>query len=60
VTTLGILQRIFSTVELDFNQWATCARIALSLLVVEELIKLFLRRGASASDKTTAQPAMVV
>jgi P-type Ca2+ transporter type 2C len=60
VTTLGILQRIFSTVELGFNQWATCAGIALSLLVVEELIKLFLRRGASASDKTPAQPAMVV
>jgi Ca2+-transporting ATPase len=60
VTTLGILQRIFSTVELGFNQWATCAGIALSLLVVEELIKLFLRRGASASDMTPAQPAMVV
>ena len=58
VTTLGILQRIFSTVELGFNQWVICAGIALSLLVVEELIKLFLRRRRSAPEKTQAQPAM--
>ncbi len=58
VTTLGILQRIFSTVELGFNQWAICAGIALSLLVVEELIKLVLRRRKSVSEKTPAQPAM--
>ena len=60
VTTLGILQRIFSTVELGFNQWAICAGIALSLLVVEELIKLFLRRGKSVLEKTPAQPAVAV
>jgi Ca2+-transporting ATPase len=48
VTMLGFLQRIFSTVELGFNQWAICVGIALSLLVVVELIKLFLRRGAAA------------
>jgi Ca2+-transporting ATPase len=48
VTMLGFLQRIFSTVELGFNQWAICVGIALSLLVVEELIKLFLRRGTAA------------
>ncbi len=47
VTMLGFLQRIFSTVELGFNQWAICVAIALSLLVVEELIKLFLRRRAA-------------
>ena len=58
VTTLGILQRIFSTVELGFNQWVICAGIALSLLVVEELIKLFLRRRKSVPEKTPAQPAM--
>jgi P-type Ca2+ transporter type 2C len=54
VTMLGFLQRIFSTVELGFNQWAICVGIALSLLVVEELIKLFLRRGASASETALA------
>jgi P-type Ca2+ transporter type 2C len=60
VTTLGILQRIFSTVELGFNQWAICIGIALSLLAVEELIKLFLRRGKSVPEKTPAQPAIAV
>jgi Ca2+-transporting ATPase len=44
VTALPFLQRIFTTVELSLAQWATCAGIALSLLVVEELIKLVLRR----------------
>jgi Ca2+-transporting ATPase len=51
VTMLGFLQRIFSTVELGFNQWAICVGIALSLLVVEEVIKLFLRRGAATRDQ---------
>jgi P-type Ca2+ transporter type 2C len=54
VTMLGFLQRIFSTVELGFNQWAICVGIALSLLVVEELIKLFLRRRASAPEAAVA------
>ena len=60
VTTLGFLQRIFSTVELGFNQWAICAGIALSLLVVEELIKLSMRGRAAAPEKATAQPATAV
>jgi len=60
VTTIGFLQRIFSTVELGFNQWAICAGIALSLLVVEELIKVFLRRRVSAVEPAPAQPAMAV
>lgn len=59
VTTLGFLQRIFSTVELGFNQWAICIGIALSLLVVEELIKLFLRQRSAAQPSVPAQPAMV-
>ena len=60
VTMLGFLQRIFSTVELGFNQWAICAGIALSLLVVEELIKLSMRGRAAAPEKATAQPATAV
>jgi Ca2+-transporting ATPase len=49
VTTIGFLQRIFSTVDLSLSQWAICAGIALTLLVVEEVIKLFLRRRRVAS-----------
>ena len=38
-------KRIFDTTGLSFNQWCICIGIAASLLVVEETIKLFLRRG---------------
>jgi P-type Ca2+ transporter type 2C len=44
VTTIGFLQRIFHTVELSFAQWSICIGIAASLVVVEELIKLVIRR----------------
>jgi len=49
VTGMGFLQRIFDTVSLTFNQWSACSAIALSLLVVEELIKLVLRRRSAAN-----------
>jgi Ca2+-transporting ATPase len=60
VTALELLQRIFTTVNLGFNQWAICVGIALSLLVVEELIKLSLRGKAAAPEKVPAQPATAV
>jgi Ca2+-transporting ATPase len=44
VTTIGFLQRIFETTELSFAQWSICIGIAASLVVVEELIKLVIRR----------------
>jgi hypothetical protein len=44
VTPIGLLQRIFGTVELSFSQWSICIGIAASLVVVEELIKLVLRQ----------------
>jgi Ca2+-transporting ATPase len=44
VTTIGFLQRIFQTTELSFSQWSICIGIAASLVVVEELIKLVIRR----------------
>jgi P-type Ca2+ transporter type 2C len=44
VTTIGLLQRIFGTVELSFSQWSICIGIAASLVVVEELIKLVIRQ----------------
>jgi Ca2+-transporting ATPase len=54
VTTIGILQRIFQTTELSFSQWSTCVGIAASLVVVEELIKLVLRRRATAPAEEPA------
>jgi Ca2+-transporting ATPase len=44
VTTIGFLQRIFETTELDLAQWGICIGIAASLVVVEELIKLVIRQ----------------
>jgi P-type Ca2+ transporter type 2C len=44
VTTIGFLQRIFDTTELNLAQWGICIGIAASLVVIEELIKLVLRQ----------------
>lgn len=63
VTALDILQRIFGTTGLTFTQWCVCTGIALSIVVVEELIKLVIRRQGSPDEATprtglaTAVPA---
>jgi P-type Ca2+ transporter type 2C len=44
VTKIGFLQRIFSMVDLSLEQWWICLGLASSLVVVEELIKVFIRR----------------
>ena len=59
VTAIGFLQRIFSTVQLSFAQWSTCIGLALSLAVVEELIKVFIRWRARRNVPTAAAPATV-
>jgi Ca2+-transporting ATPase len=43
-TTIGFLQRILNTTDLDFSQWSVCIGLAASLLAIEELTKLVLRR----------------
>jgi Ca2+-transporting ATPase len=57
VTTIGFLQRIFQTTELSFAQWSICIGIAASLVVVEELIKVVVRRRARRGAATAAEPA---
>jgi Ca2+-transporting ATPase len=47
VTALDVLQRIFDTAALSFTQWCICAGLAASLVVVEEIAKLVLRRRAN-------------
>jgi Ca2+-transporting ATPase len=49
VTEIGFLQRVFSTVDLTLAQWGICTGIALSLVVVEEVIKIFIRRRTPAT-----------
>lgn len=59
VTALDILQRIFGTTALDFGQWAVCTGLAASLIAVEELIKLVVRRrGARGAAATPPLPAV--
>jgi Ca2+-transporting ATPase len=59
VTEIGFLQRVFSMVGLSFNQWAICLGIALTLVVVEEVIKVFIRRrNRPHVDSGTLMPAV--
>ena len=44
ITSLDLLERIFNTTGLSFAQWSTCIGIALSLVLVEEVLKVALRR----------------
>ena len=53
VTTIGILERIVGTGSLSGQQWGICVAIAASLLVVEELIKLVLRKRSHATTTST-------
>ncbi|HET9723768.1 MAG TPA: HAD-IC family P-type ATPase, partial [Actinomycetota bacterium] len=59
-TALGFLQRILATVGLSFAQWSICVGLAASLIVVEELIKVFLRRRdrAGTAVDVTGAPAV--
>ena len=56
-TGLGLLNRILDTTTLTVNQWCICAGLAASIVIVEELIKLVLRRrSASGSAALPPQP----
>lgn len=57
ITALDPLERIFGTTGLSFNQWSICIGIALSLVLVEELVKLFVRRRTPASASIPAHLA---
>jgi len=47
---LPLFQRIFDTASLSLDQWMICAAVGLPLLVVDEVIKLVLRRKQSDRD----------
>jgi P-type Ca2+ transporter type 2C len=44
-TELGLMQRILGSTSLNGGQWLTCIVVALVLLLVDEVIKFFLRRN---------------
>ena len=43
-TELGVLQRILGLTHLTRNQWLICIGVAVVLLLIDEVIKFFLRR----------------
>jgi Ca2+-transporting ATPase len=57
ITALDILERIFDTTGLDFNQWCICIGLAASLVVVEEVIKFAMRRRDNAQLVPAPAPA---
>ncbi|HTP03356.1 MAG TPA: cation-transporting P-type ATPase [Anaerolineales bacterium] len=48
-TELPILQRILGTVSLSGRQWIECIGAAVVLLLIDEVVKFFLRRSAHTS-----------
>jgi Ca2+-transporting ATPase len=56
-TGIGFLQRILVTASLSFAQWWICIGIAATLVVVEEVIKLFLRRQSRREPAAEQEPA---
>ena len=52
-TELGFMQRIMGLTGLTVDQWLICIGFALALLLVDEVIKIFLRRRRGHSAATT-------
>jgi Ca2+-transporting ATPase len=53
ITQVGFLQRIFETTALTLGQWLVCIGVAATLIVVDEVIKFFLRRSRRATATTS-------
>ena len=54
-TELGFLQRILGTISLNGDQWLICLSAAFGLILIDEVIKFFLRRR----HKAAAMPEVV-
>jgi Ca2+-transporting ATPase len=49
-TELGFLQRLLGTTSLRAQEWLLCVGFAVFLILVDEVIKFFLRRRKPAAD----------
>jgi P-type Ca2+ transporter type 2C len=54
VTVLGFLQRIFDTTALTLEQWLVCIGVAATLIILDEVIKFFLRRSRRTAEQGTS------
>jgi Ca2+-transporting ATPase len=59
-TETGILNRILGTVNLDLNQWLICIGVGSTLLIVQEVMKIFIRRGERRSGEQPEEDHNVV
>ena len=57
-TELGFLQRILGTTSLTRDQWLICIAVSLTVVIADELIKVFLRRR-HRDPAASEQPVMV-
>jgi Ca2+-transporting ATPase len=55
-TGIDFLNRILTTTELSFAQWWTCIGLAASLVAVEEVIKVFVRRREGHEEPLDLRP----
>jgi P-type Ca2+ transporter type 2C len=60
VTAIGFLQRVVGTTSLSFSQWWICIGLAATLIVVEEVIKIFVRRRARQRTPKVPETTMPV
>jgi Ca2+-transporting ATPase len=58
VTHLGPFQRLFSTTSISTAQWLVCIAVASSVVWVDELRKLILRRRAAPQSRRQARDAV--
>ncbi|RPI31895.1 MAG: ATPase, partial [Chloroflexota bacterium] len=54
-TELGLFQRILGTVELSGRQWLLCIVFAVALLLIDEVVKFFMRRRRQSKPDVTVQ-----
>jgi len=49
-TEVNLLQRILGTISLNGEEWLLCIALALAMLLIDEVIKFFLRRSRAGSQ----------
>jgi len=54
---LAFMQRILGLASLSGNQWLLCIAFAFALLLVDEVVKIFMRRRRSKGESSVAAPA---